>query len=483
MRILGLAGCCALAACVNLTPPWEKVRDAGRSDRAGDSAPPSPGADAGTDDTAASADLPAPPADADEGTPAVDAPILEDGPIPVDADLPDGPITRDTASEGTGPGDVRSDGKMTDGREAGADAGADAGAEARQGFEDARTPDAPISADSADSADRADTEIAVDSAPEVPDTNSSVVTGDAAVSPDAALVSVVKLTGTAFGTGPAYSSHPTATFDKAFDGDPTIYFDDSNAGGGYAGIDVGGSAVVSFIRYYPREGFIERMVGGTFQCSASSQTDGYVDLFTITATPPSAWTTVPIINAPACRYFRYLGGSTGHTNLGEIEFWATDESGSGSGTTIASLGASLTNLALGRPASASSEQTSAGKIVANGNDGLAATVFCPADGNFPAWYEVDLGDVYPLQQTDILVENAPATYQYQIDVSLDGAEWTATVAHLSDATGGRTTLTDDFQAQARYLRVTYTGATSGNWGCVRELMVWSTTAPPPDAGI
>jgi hypothetical protein len=406
----------------------------------------------------------------------MDAPILEDGPASADADLPDALMGRDTAGERTVQGDVRSDGKAADGREA----GADAGSEARPGFEDAWTPDAPISADSADSAD---TEISVDSAPDVADTSSFVVTGDAADSPDAVLVSVVKLTGTAFGTGPAYSSHPTATYDKAFDGDPTIFFDDSNAGGGYTGIDVGGSAVVSFIRYYPREGFIERMVGGTFQCSASSQTDDYVDLYTITAIPPSAWTTVPISNAPACRYFRYLGGSTGHTNLGEIEFWATDESDGGTGITSASFGASLANLALGQPASASSEQTSAGKIIANGNDGLAETVFCPADGSFPAWFEVDLGDVYPLQQTDIIVENAPATYQYQIDVSLDGVQWTPAADHGSDATGGRTTLTDDFQAQARHLRVTFTGATSGNWACVRELMVWSTATPPPDAGI
>jgi hypothetical protein len=199
--------------------------------------------------------------------------------------------------------------------------------------------------------------------------------------------------------------------------------------------------------------------------------------------PPSAWTTVSISNAPACRYFRYLGGSTGHTNLGEIEFWSVAEADGGIGITSASFGPVLSNLALGQPASASSEQTSAGKIAANGNDGLAASVFCPANGDFPAWFQVDLGDVYPIQQTDLIVESAGATYQYLIDVSLNGAEWTPAAGHQSDATGNRTTLTDDFQAQARYVRVTYTNATSGNWGCVRELAVWSPAGPPPDAGL
>jgi hypothetical protein len=225
-------------------------------------------------------------------------------------------------------------------------------------------------------------------------------------------------------------------------------------------------------------------VGGLFQCSASSQTDGYVDLFTVTEVPPLAWATVSVTAVPDCRYFRYLGPTDSYTNIGEIELWTKGESGSGSGgTTTASFGAPLFNLALGRPASRSSEQPSAGKVAANGNDGVVSTMFCLASGSFPDWYQVDLGDVYPIEQTDITFETTVTAYQYQIDVSIDGSQWTTMAARLSGVSNGHSTIADDFQAQARYVRVTFTGTSNGRWGCVRELMVWSPKLPSPDGGL
>jgi hypothetical protein len=137
--------------------------------------------------------------------------------------------------------------------------------------------------------------------------------------------SPVKLSGTSFGTGPPQNGD-THNFQKAFDGDIRSYVDDSNATGGYTGIDLGVQATVSRIRFYPRvsaDGSNEaaRMVNGKFQCSTTSQTDGYVDLYTIAATPPVAWSEVAISNSPVCRYLRYLGAKWSWTNVAEIEFW------------------------------------------------------------------------------------------------------------------------------------------------------------------
>ena len=135
-------------------------------------------------------------------------------------------------------------------------------------------------------------------------------------------ISLVKLTGATFGTGPAYFSNPTATFDKAFDGDITTCDDDSNTSGGYTGIDLGARATsVVEIRYYPRSNWTNRMVGGRFQCSTTSQTSGYTDLYRITSEPPLAWSTVKISTSATCRYLRYLSPDNGLTNVAEIEFW------------------------------------------------------------------------------------------------------------------------------------------------------------------
>jgi hypothetical protein len=224
------------------------------------------------------------------------------------------------------------------------------------------------------------------------------------------------------------------------------------------------------------------MVGGIFQCSSSSQTDGYSDLYTIAAVPPVAWNEVEIPTSPACRFLRYLSPADGYTNVTEIEFWTLGVSGSGIGHTDA--GAPLTNLSLGKPVRASSEQTSAGKTADKGNDGLLSTMFCPSGAALPVWYLVDLGAAYPIQQTDITVEKSQAAYQYQIETSTDGSTWTTLAAYQNGASsGGRATLSDSFQAQAQFVRLTITEVSGGFWGCFKEFTVWGYNAPSIDGGV
>ena len=132
------------------------------------------------------------------------------------------------------------------------------------------------------------------------------------------------LAGTKFGTGPAFA--PGREYDKAFDGNTGSYFDYVNANGGYTGIDlgVGNAKAVIKIRYYPRTDSglgPGRMVGGKLQGSNTSQTSGYVDLHTITTTPPFGWVEVTISDPTAYRYLRYLSPDGGYCNVAEIEFY------------------------------------------------------------------------------------------------------------------------------------------------------------------
>ena len=69
------------------------------------------------------------------------------------------------------------------------------------------------------------------------------------------------LTGTPFGTSPPWA--PGSEYDKAFDGNTSTFFDYSQSGGGFTGIDLGpgNTAVIGKIRFYPRNGLEYRMCG------------------------------------------------------------------------------------------------------------------------------------------------------------------------------------------------------------------------------
>lgn len=136
-----------------------------------------------------------------------------------------------------------------------------------------------------------------------------------------------KLTGTKFGTTPAWAAG--REYDKAFDGNISTYFDYLNANGGYTGIDLGsGNAKrIVKIRYYPRPNDdpntdeCQRMVGGKFQGSNTSTSSGYIDLFTISVKPGWSWTEVTITNSNTFRYLRYLGPDNSYCNVAEVEFY------------------------------------------------------------------------------------------------------------------------------------------------------------------
>jgi hypothetical protein len=370
-------------------------------------------------------------------------------------------------SGGTGAGGTSATGSRATGGTAGTTStGSDSGPDA--------PPDVPMPADLAD-------------APITPD----ILDGPSGIDSDDGSGLFVKLGGTRFGTGPPWYGNAAVTYDKAFDGDIATYVDDSNAAG-FVGIDLGAGALakVAKIRFYPRLKTSQRMVGGKFQCSADSHcadtilpdsgvapSDGYVDLYTIAAEPPMAWSEVTITHPAACRCFRYLSPADSHTNIGELEFWAA-ATGS-EGTPLADAGAPLTNLSFNKPVIASSQHLNGGDAV-RGNDGLVSTLFCPLTASFPVWWMVDLGAVYPIVQTDINFENSQIPYTYMIEVSSDAIEWSVAVDRRSNTNGGGT-ITDAVDARARYVRLTITGTSTNIMACMWEFLVWGYNTPVADS--
>jgi len=135
----------------------------------------------------------------------------------------------------------------------------------------------------------------------------------------------VKLTGTTFGTPGSYNNGGS-DYTKVFDGDTTTSFDALYPGNGdYAGIDQGPFAQVGQVRYFPRVGLENRMVGGQFQGSTDNST--WTTFYTVTTTPGDTYTTAPITSGPRIfRYLRYLAPDGSYGNVAEIEF----DSGTGS---------------------------------------------------------------------------------------------------------------------------------------------------------
>jgi hypothetical protein len=127
------------------------------------------------------------------------------------------------------------------------------------------------------------------------------------------------LNGTVFGLTPPWAAG--SEYCKATDGDIGTFYDFSQANGGYTGIDLGTAKAIRTIRYYPRESFASRMVGGKFQGSNTLDSIGYVDLYTIPSTPGTGWNVVTIPNATAYRWVRYVSPNDGFGNIAEMEFY------------------------------------------------------------------------------------------------------------------------------------------------------------------
>jgi fibronectin type 3 domain-containing protein len=116
-----------------------------------------------------------------------------------------------------------------------------------------------------------------------------------------------------------------ATKDVAFDGSLDNYFD-APSDGAWVGLDLGAgvNAVITGVKFCPREGFAYRMVGGKFQGSNTADfSSGVVDLFTISSAPPGGvLTSQSISNGTPFRYVRYIvpAGTGGWNNVAEVQF-------------------------------------------------------------------------------------------------------------------------------------------------------------------
>ena len=105
---------------------------------------------------------------------------------------------------------------------------------------------------------------------------------------------------------------------------------------------------------------------------------------------------------------------------------------------------------------------------------------------WPQWVQVDLGAVYLINKTEVMPFN-PTTraYQYLVEVSTDGTNYTTVADRTSNTNIGPATITDLFNPiNVRYARLTVTGAFAytGGFASMYEFRVFTgNVVPPPTA--
>ncbi len=132
------------------------------------------------------------------------------------------------------------------------------------------------------------------------------------------------------------------------------------------------------------------------------------------------------------------------------------------------------NIAYGKPASASVEETD--NPARNGNDGITGTRWCANNGDLGNWWKVDLGQAYAVTEVGIHFEFADS-YQYLVEGSADNGTWTILTDQRS-ASGTQQKRTHAVSGNARYVRITYTGLASGRWASHFEFSVKGSGSQP-----
>jgi hypothetical protein len=178
---------------------------------------------------------------------------------------------------------------------------------------------------------------------------------------------------------------------------------------------------------------------------------------------PSGWagsSTATSINATA--------GSAG----GNITVRANNSCGAGPARTLAITVSATPNLALNRPATASSVETGTTFTAGNTVDGNLTTRWSSGYNN-SEWIYVDLGSTYAVNRVKVTWEAAYAT-AYEVQISANASSWT-TIRAVS----GITTLVNDhtgLSGTGRYVRINgLTRATP--WGySIFEIEVYGTAS-------
>ncbi len=147
---------------------------------------------------------------------------------------------------------------------------------------------------------------------------------------------------------------------------------------------------------------------------------------------------------------------------------------------MASKTVAQTNIALGKPATASSEEKTE-RAASMANDDNLWTRWSASNGSKDQWWQVDLQSPTQIAACEITWEKNGQPYQYVIEGSLDGHTW-AILSDQSASTDTRQTRLHQFRTcSPRYVRVRVTTLPPHCWASIYEVKLFATVPPPPPA--
>jgi F5/8 type C domain-containing protein len=132
--------------------------------------------------------------------------------------------------------------------------------------------------------------------------------------------------------------------------------------------------------------------------------------------------------------------------------------GSSSYAGTAGVPGSVSELAVGKPSSAFTQQSA--NPSSSGNDGQTATRWSASTAALPQWWRVDLGASHVLTKVSVQFEFPDRKYTYAVETSADDSSYTAQ-ANVTDGTGAVQVIAMPSLVSARYVRITCTGTVPG----------------------
>ena len=140
------------------------------------------------------------------------------------------------------------------------------------------------------------------------------------------------------------------------------------------------------------------------------------------------------------------------------------------------------NHVFNKPAKASSEETGKNNFAKNAVDGRLDTRWCANGPQSGETITLDMEKPQSVRNVRLHWESRNTAYQYTIESSPDGKEWTLLADHSKNKERNGLSVDAVKTDDARYLKVTFLGSNGGGWGSLWEMEAYPGDLPPLPEG-
>jgi putative membrane-bound dehydrogenase-like protein len=141
------------------------------------------------------------------------------------------------------------------------------------------------------------------------------------------------------------------------------------------------------------------------------------------------------------------------------------------------------NHVFNKPAKASSEETGKNNFAKNAVDGRLDTRWCASGPQSGESITLDMEKPQSVRNVRLHWESRNTAYQYTIESSPDGKEWTLLADHSKNKERNGLSVDAVKTDAARYLKVTFLGSNGGGWGSLWEIEAYPGDLPPLPEGV